>query len=1388
MAGGNIDSLNFEVILNDKKFEATVRKDLELARNLNTSLTQVLNLKNSINANASSAYLTEQKLAQASAKTSQAKAREALEWQKVRTEAEKTALANQKVKASIENSASSFTGGGNSLLRVWLRFYATVWSVISSVRIFVRTFGAAIKKISEFQQANANLATIMQVSRREVKTLTEDALMLGRTTEWTASQVTELQTALAKLGYNIPQIRNMQASVLQFATAVGAKLPDAANLAGASLRMFGMHSTEMQKALEVLTASTNKTALDFEKLKVSLPYVGAIAHSIGMDIAETSSLLGVLTNAGLQSSRAGTGLRKVLLELSKDNGKLQTAMGGNIKTFDDFVNGLQALRDRGLEAGEAQKLVGDRAGAALIILANGVDDIRRLNKEVRETDGLLKDIQSERLNTLHGSTLLLKSAWEGLIQTFRDSAGPMKDVVDWLTKIVRATSLAASRANRVAQGTKDVIGSDDLIKQFKQQYDSLIRSGNTPDVAATIVQDAMNSWLQGAYGELSSLKKKGYKETPLNNILYEMPLAHFFMGNMRKGRAANEQVEAIENAIDSVNDYMANSAKEEGEIAANNYLEEWKMVFDTQGEAAAREAMKKVTGYEDMKSRMEAYIANGGESGAYDRGKAKNGKSADAERRDAISDIQSSIALLEKFKSAYEKLEPILGGDAARAWVFNRMGFDVAKLDGEFEKLIASLRLLGSEGMEAADMAEARLGLDEASKMVKTAQAADKAQKALDKYNTTLRKWMGEDFNLGGTGFEYDINKIFSDLNTKLSAVDEKYISAVKEAEEAHKGDADAIAEETKKLEALRDAEKEYVRAKAQESMNGLAESYLKDQYLLRGVSLENLSGKTIGQLRRLKQELVDIGQEALRMNYDFSGLEGFLSSLGMDIENLTDEDIDSLKDKLPESTIEMVKLMKAVKDTGLSFDVLTEKIQSAIEKGLVNLDDEEKKSIAKLAKFAANQVVGLADSFRELGEAMGNSGMSQAAEDISDIADVAKDIAAGFQQGGVYGAIIGGVVSFIKKIVEAQTEVEKFRSKLASLKEEIRNSDALDALSSSSEGIFGDNSLKRMREAISLLEEAKDALGRIRPDGQGILLGKPTIFQKDWWKNAMASANGEWNYYGYKFGDAVAAAEKNGLDAYDENGMLNRKSLEALKELYPEYEQYFDELINRVNEYYQALEAIDEVAESIVGNVVSNVADKIVDSWWEAGRAALDYADILEDVAKGYAKLIVQNMLMDAAFDDDKQKKFKDALKNGDAVTAMSVVQQAMDSAVNMLPVVEQALQAFEPYRNMSGEDSGSMGSGIKNSITEETGSLLASYINAIRADVSYLRALQEKGWSDIATIGASIPTLNDYLNQVAANTYDTAQNTQRILSELQSVIGAPGTSGSVVRVERMN
>lgn len=1287
MAKGTIDQLNFEVLLHDEKFAARVQKDIDLARKLNTSLTEILSVRKQINTSYSAA---------ATGAKQEAKA------------AEQTAKAHLKAKAAIESSAKGIGGAGNSLLRGWLRFSATLWSIIGIIRILANTVGSFVRKIAEFQQANANLATIMQVSRREIKTLTEDALMLGRTTEWTASQVTELQTALAKLGYNIPQIRNMQASVLQFATAVGANLPDAANLAGASLRMFGMHSTEMQKTLEILTASTNKTALDFEKLKVALPYVGAIAHSIGFDVADTSALLGVLANSGLAASRTGTGLRKVLLELSKENGKLQTAMGGGIKTFDDFVNGLQALRDRGLEAGEAQKLVGDRAGAALLILANGVDDIRRLNKEVRDTDGLLKDIQAERLNTLHGSTLLLKSAWEGLIQTFRDSAGPMKDIVDWLTKIVRWTSLAAGRANRVAQGGKigpfaeRITGSDDLTKQFKQQYDGLIANGTSPEEAAKIVNRDMQIWLSSAREYLIDLQKKGYKENVWNRLLYDsIVFTPHVAKKMEKGRAANEQVEAIENAMSAMADYMANFSTEKAEIAANEYLDKFTSIFDEEGADAARAAMSslekemidKGVDVGKIRQRVDAYIANGGSEGASARGKGKGDGTPKL-----TTEQKAWVAMMEETED----------------W-----------LERDFLKQLER----NTKDLE------------------KQLDARDKAATDYEKF---FKDWAGTDFGKHGNGAMFKVSSAVTDYKNKDLDADQKYAKGLSLIQQAHKGNAAIIEKEAAKLRELRDLQKEMNRVEFVEKVRGMAKD-LYDEGMF-GYDMTNWSDKSISQILEIRDALATL-----------------------DVPDDVKKELEGYSDVLNVLIAELQKLA-----------------QKTIDK---TVDPERWKKIAKQAKYIAERFLSVSDSLKKYADATGNSKLSNAAEVAGRVSENLKAAEEGYKAwGGWWGAIIGGGSNLIEQILDAVTETKEeaiaLKDALRSIATDTAIKEFAENIKKSGESIWGENALGEMQEAVAGIRELEKEISNMR----GIMHGgeiRPNILSSQGNYTGVEFTRKKENLFNLAdMWSLEKIAAETGMKILDDYGNFNIDLLNWVKQagwdLTQEELEWIDNAIRISTNYTEAMKVVEETAESILNGAVSDVAEKIVDSWWEAGRAALDYADILEEVAKGYANLIVQDMLTSAAFDEDRKQAFINALKSGDAETAMATVAGAMQAAQDMLPTIEQALQVFEPYRNMNGSSGGGSGlsSGIK-SITEETAGLLASYINAIRADVSYIRMMQERGWEHINAFGASLPTLNDHIAQIAATNFDIAQSNQSILSELRSVIGPVGTSGMVVRVE---
>lgn len=319
-------------------------------------------------------------------------------------------------------------------------------------------FTGGINKIREFEQANVNLSTILGVHVSQMTGLTKSALELGRTTEYTASQVTNLQTELAKLGFNQPQILQMTKPVLQFATAVGANLPEAAALAGATLRAFDKDVSETDDVLATMVVGCNKSALSFEYLQTAMSIVGPVAKTFRFDVKDTIALLGTLANSGFDASSAATATRNILLNLADANGKLAKELGQPIRSLPDLIDGLQRLDAKGIDLAKTLDLTDKRSVAAFNTFLRGAGAMGELRDSLQDVDGELKRIQEERLNSVEGSVKLLQSAWEGLMLSFYNSKGFIKAVIDGITGLI--------------EGVTKLIGpSESLIDQFDQQLD-----------------------------------------------------------------------------------------------------------------------------------------------------------------------------------------------------------------------------------------------------------------------------------------------------------------------------------------------------------------------------------------------------------------------------------------------------------------------------------------------------------------------------------------------------------------------------------------------------------------------------------------------------------------------------------------------------------------------------------------------------------------------------------------------------------------------------------------------------------------------------------------------------------------------------------------------------
>ena len=272
-------------------------------------------------------------------------------------------------KGFMSGIGSSFMGGaGSSAMAALGPAAAGAAAVTVAFSGMKKVVGDMVSINMQFEQSSSNLAAVMGKSRDEITDLTNQAKQLGATTQYTATQILELQANLARLGFTQQEILNSTKAVQAMATAMGADLGEAASLAGSALRGFGLQATEMERVASVLSVGTTKSALSFEKLATALPIVQTTAAKTGFTIEDTVAMLGKLTDNGINAASAATQLRKILNDATTDGTKLATALGGPVKSFDELVVALDKASKSGMTHADSVALVNSKNATALDIL------------------------------------------------------------------------------------------------------------------------------------------------------------------------------------------------------------------------------------------------------------------------------------------------------------------------------------------------------------------------------------------------------------------------------------------------------------------------------------------------------------------------------------------------------------------------------------------------------------------------------------------------------------------------------------------------------------------------------------------------------------------------------------------------------------------------------------------------------------------------------------------------------------------------------------------------------------------------------------------------------------------------------------------------------------
>lgn len=289
---------------------------------------------------------------------------------------------------------------------------------------------APVKVAADFETAMNQVSAVSGATGEQFDALRQQALDLGRTTQYTASQVADAMGFLAMAGLKTDEILGATPATLQLAAAAQMDLAQAADIVTNILAGYNKEVGDLAEVNDILVKAFTSSNTNLVQLGDAMKYAGPVAASAGIDFKETTAALGMMGNAGFQGTLGGTALRGAIVRLlspTKQASKLMEEMGLSAEDMTDDISGLDAELEASAAAMKALGLqVTDSEGRMLPL----VDIIRQLEGHADKT-GVMMQLFGQRAGPAMIALLGQGSeAFEKFIEDLDNAAGTAQQVAD----------------------------------------------------------------------------------------------------------------------------------------------------------------------------------------------------------------------------------------------------------------------------------------------------------------------------------------------------------------------------------------------------------------------------------------------------------------------------------------------------------------------------------------------------------------------------------------------------------------------------------------------------------------------------------------------------------------------------------------------------------------------------------------------------------------------------------------------------------------------------------------------------------------------------------------------------------------------------------------------
>ena len=374
---------------------------------------------------------------------------------------------------------------------------------------------AAVKVASDFDSAMSQVAAVSGATGKDLEALRDKAREMGSKTKFSASEAAEAMNYMAMAGWKTNDMLSGIEGIMNLAAASGEDLATTSDIVTDALTALGLSAEDSGHFADILAAASSNANTNVSMMGETFKYCAPVAGALGFSAEDTAEAIGLMANAGIKSSQAGTAMRSMMTNLTGEVKFVGDAFGeltiqttntdGSMRSLGDILADCRAAfaqMSESEKAANAEALVGKNAMSGFLAVMNAAPgDIEKLNSAINNCDGTAEKMVTTMQDNLAGQLTILKSQLEELaisigeilMPYIRQIVGWIQGLVDWLNsldegtkKIIVTVALVAAALGPVLIIIGKVVGAIGTIMTVVPQIAGAI-SGVIAFVSGTVI-------------------------------------------------------------------------------------------------------------------------------------------------------------------------------------------------------------------------------------------------------------------------------------------------------------------------------------------------------------------------------------------------------------------------------------------------------------------------------------------------------------------------------------------------------------------------------------------------------------------------------------------------------------------------------------------------------------------------------------------------------------------------------------------------------------------------------------------------------------------------------------------------------------------------------------